>query len=74
MERADLIFIPYNYLVDPQTRSNQNLNIAKAIVILDEAHNLVGAGNSDRACRNPFEHASTWACRRAFAPMPTPLI
>lgn len=41
MEKADLIFIPYNYLIDPQTRNNQNLSVAKAILILDEAHNLV---------------------------------
>lgn len=39
-EEADITFCPYNYLLDPTIRSNLNINIKDAVVIIDEAHNL----------------------------------
>lgn len=39
--KADVIFTPYNYLLDPQTRMAQGIDLQDAVVIFDEAHNLV---------------------------------
>jgi hypothetical protein len=37
---ADLVFCPYNYILDPDIRSAMELGIQNTIVILDEAHNV----------------------------------
>eukprot|EP00501_MAST-03F_sp_TOSAG23-6_P002073 GSMAST32.ASY1.ANO1.2165.1 assembled CDS len=39
---ADLIFVPYNYLIDPDVRelTFQNLDLSNCIILFDEAHNL----------------------------------
>jgi hypothetical protein len=37
---ANLIFAPYNYVLDPGIRKSLQINIAGAVVILDEAHNV----------------------------------
>ena len=33
---ADIIFLPYNYLIDSNTRKSQNLDVKNAIIIFDE--------------------------------------
>jgi len=38
---ADIIFVPYNYLIDASARKAQNIDVNNAIIIFDEAHNLV---------------------------------
>ena len=38
---ADIIFMPYNYLLDQNTRRSLSLDLDGAVIILDEAHNLV---------------------------------
>ncbi|GFQ89127.1 fanconi anemia group J protein homolog [Trichonephila clavata] len=37
---ADIVFCPYNYLVDPLIRSAMNISLKGSIVITDEAHNI----------------------------------
>ncbi|KFH69534.1 hypothetical protein MVEG_04345 [Podila verticillata NRRL 6337] len=37
---AELIFCPYNYLIDPSIRKAMDIDLDNAIVILDEAHNI----------------------------------
>ena len=37
---ADLIFMPYNYLIDSGIRENFNISFANTIIIFDEAHNI----------------------------------
>lgn len=37
---ADIIFLPYNYLLDPKARRANQLDLKNSVVILDEAHNV----------------------------------
>ena len=37
---AEIIFCPYNYLIDPFIRSQMEINLNGHVVILDEAHNM----------------------------------
>ncbi|KAK3807885.1 MAG: helicase C-terminal domain-containing protein [Benniella sp.] len=39
-EYAELIFCPYNYLIDPHISKAMELDLTNAILILDEAHNI----------------------------------
>ena len=36
-----MIFMPYNYLIDPSTRRSLSVDLEGAVLIFDEAHNLV---------------------------------
>ena len=45
-ETAQLIFAPYNYLLDPAIRQSMNIEVKNSIVIVDEAHNI------EDTCRN----------------------
>uniref|UniRef100_A0A8C6W417 DNA 5'-3' helicase n=1 Tax=Nannospalax galili TaxID=1026970 RepID=A0A8C6W417_NANGA len=40
MEGADIIFCPYNYLLDAQIRESMDIKLKEQVVILDEAHNI----------------------------------
>lgn len=39
-ETAQIVFCPYNYVVDPVIREQLGINVKDSIVILDEAHNI----------------------------------
>ncbi|NXE12077.1 RTEL1 helicase, partial [Lophotis ruficrista] len=39
-QQADVIFMPYNYLLDSKSRRAHNLDLKGTVVILDEAHNV----------------------------------
>lgn len=39
-KQVDIVFCPYNYLIDPSIRSSMKLSLKDEIVILDEAHNI----------------------------------
>ena len=45
MDSVDIVFAPYNYIIDPRIRSSMNINLKNSIVIVDEAH------NTEDACR-----------------------
>ena len=40
VQSADLLFMPYNYLVDKKYRDGLKLSFTNSIIILDEAHNI----------------------------------
>lgn len=40
MHGAKVIFMPYNYLIDPKIRAANQISLKNAIIILDEAHNV----------------------------------
>ncbi|XP_050344952.1 regulator of telomere elongation helicase 1 homolog [Nymphalis io] len=37
---ADIIFMPYNYLLDPKSRKANGVELLNNVIILDEAHNV----------------------------------
>ncbi|RZC33001.1 DEAD 2 domain containing protein [Asbolus verrucosus] len=37
---ADIVFMPYNYLLDPRTTKTLGVQFLNSVVILDEAHNI----------------------------------
>ncbi|XP_023015854.2 regulator of telomere elongation helicase 1 homolog [Leptinotarsa decemlineata] len=39
-QQADIVFMPYNYLLDPVIRKVMAIQLSDAVVILDEAHNV----------------------------------
>ncbi|GIY04856.1 hypothetical protein CDAR_232831 [Caerostris darwini] len=41
--RADIIFTPYNYIIDPKSRRAHGIELQGNVVIIDEAHNIEGA-------------------------------
>ncbi|KAI9246356.1 hypothetical protein BY458DRAFT_536907 [Sporodiniella umbellata] len=45
-ETAEIVFCPYNYILDPVIRKIVNINLENSIVILDEAHNMEDAARS----------------------------
>lgn len=40
MDNADIVFMPYNYLLDPKIRKANKVDLNNTIIILDEAHNV----------------------------------
>lgn len=39
-DNADILFMPYNYLLDKKLRKSNNIDLKNSIVIFDEAHNV----------------------------------
>lgn len=43
---AEIVFCPYNDLIDPKIRHSLDINCKDAIVVIDEAHNAEDVGRS----------------------------
>ncbi|XP_054004616.1 regulator of telomere elongation helicase 1 homolog [Hylaeus anthracinus] len=39
-QNADIIFMPYNYLLDVKTRRSQGVELQNNVILIDEAHNI----------------------------------
>lgn len=39
-DKADIVFAPYNYLIDTSIRESMGIDLRNAIVVIDEAHNI----------------------------------
>lgn len=39
-EKAEIVFAPYNYVIDPSIRNVLNVDLKNSFVIIDEAHNI----------------------------------
>ena len=37
---SDILFMPYNYMLDPRTRKALNIDLQRDVLIFDEAHNI----------------------------------
>ncbi|XP_066910360.1 regulator of telomere elongation helicase 1-like [Clytia hemisphaerica] len=46
-KEADLIFMPYNYVLDFKARSAHSIDLTNTIILLDEAHNVEGVCESN---------------------------
>ncbi|CAL4225614.1 unnamed protein product, partial [Meganyctiphanes norvegica] len=51
MATAEIVFCPYNYLVDPSIRKAMMINLKGQIVILDEAHNIEDSAREAASCK-----------------------
>ena len=53
---ADIIFMPYNYLLDEKIRENFEIKFENSIIIFDEAHNVPGSAEKEASftidCQN----------------------
>ena len=54
IESADVVFSPYQYLLDPAIREATKLGCSDAVVIFDEAHNVA------QTCRDVFSFELLW--------------
>ena len=43
---ADIILVPYNYLLSQSYREKMDIDLNKSIIIIDEAHNIMQAAES----------------------------
>ena len=43
---CEIIFCPYNYVIDPRIRSSMDVQLENSVVILDEAHNIEDVARS----------------------------
>jgi Rad3-related DNA helicase len=39
-KHAEIVFCPYNYVLDPQIRKSLSISLENTVVVLDEAHNV----------------------------------
>ncbi|XP_037124274.1 Fanconi anemia group J protein isoform X3 [Syngnathus acus] len=61
MKGSDIIFCPYNYLLDPLIRENMEINLAGHILVLDEAHNIEDCARESASFT--LDHNSLLMCR-----------
>lgn len=72
--RADLLFMPYTYLLDPVIRSSLGISLAGAVLVFDEAHNIEDqcreAASLDLELPRLEEVARAWSAANDFGLRP----
>lgn len=58
---ADLIFLPYNYIVDKKIRESIKMSLVNSIVIIDEGHNIDKALEEVQSCEITLENMLSWS-------------
>ena len=48
-EGADIVFMPYNYVIDESIRFGLNKIFDNAVIIFDEAHNVISVGEESQS-------------------------
>eukprot|EP00798_Chlamydomonas_sp_ICE-L_P016620 gene16620-22867_t len=59
---ADIVFLPYNYLLDANTRQTlvEQVNWDNAVMIFDEAHNVEGVCSDSTSFELTAKHLTEW--------------
>ncbi|KAM7399849.1 hypothetical protein PAMP_019090 [Pampus punctatissimus] len=60
-EGANIIFCPYNYLLDPLIRESMEIDLAGQILVLDEAHNIEDCARESASFT--LDHNNLLMCR-----------
>ena len=47
---ADIVFLPYNYIIEQSINSKLSLNISNSIIIIDEGHNIESVCEDSVSC------------------------
>ena len=55
-ENADIVLMPYNYILSKVYQKNMNIELEDAILIIDEAHNIAQAAEDALSFEINTEH------------------
>lgn len=50
MEKAQIIFCPYNYIIDPAIRDAMCIQLNHTAIMIDEAHNVLDVARDAASC------------------------
>jgi fanconi anemia group J protein len=67
-ESADIIFAPYNYILEPNIRSACGIDLEGAVVVFDEAHNIEDISRS-AASLEVFNHCNCTTIPKTWTDM-----
>jgi regulator of telomere elongation helicase 1 len=66
-QKSDVVFSPYNYLMDPNLRATQSIQLEKSVVIFDEGHNIESICEDTASCR--LSSSALALCIQAMDPI-----
>eukprot|EP00035_Acanthoeca_spectabilis_P017391 m.362541 g.362541 ORF g.362541 m.362541 type:complete len:1056 (-) comp16651_c0_seq2:2355-5522(-) len=55
LNSADIVFAPYNYLIDPHIRKAMLLDVTDSVIIIDEAHNIEDSARESASLTLPVD-------------------
>ena len=55
-QNADVIFLPYNYLLDHKIRASLDIDFNGSVIIFDEAHNVQKLSEETASVFTYFQH------------------